>query len=187
MMKLYRVTTIVKEYDGCKNVAFAWFKSDSRDIGRRRPYADLIADYDPSMRTIGYAEEAIEELFTEDEAKQLVAYLDREKHGDQETTIEEQVLPIPNNFCGCSPNGVGGGDDYYMLDQRPDYSLPFKVWGYFDLVGCELVDGSGVYHQRYLLLSPNGEMRMQTNAEAAAMEHSLVGAEGAAADKTKAA
>ncbi len=170
MMKLYRVTTIVKEYDGCKNVRFDWFKDNFRDIYRRRPYADLIADYDPSMRTIGYAEEAIEELFTEDEAKQLVAYLDRE-HGDQETTIiEEQKLPIPNNCCGYSPNGVGGGDDFYTLDQRPDYSLPFKVWGYFDLVGCELVDGSGVYHHRFYLLSPNGEMRMQTNEEAAAAQ-----------------
>jgi hypothetical protein len=168
MMKLYRVTTIVKEYDGCKNVAFAWFKSDL-PAEPRRPYHELIADYDPSVRTIGYAEDAIKELFTEDEAKQLVAYLDRE-HGDQETTIEEQKLPIPNNCCGYSANAVGGGDDFYTLDKRPDYSLPFKVWGYFDLVGCELIDDSGVYHHRFYLLSPNGEMRMQTNEEAAAAQ-----------------
>ena len=27
--------------------------------------------------------------------------------------------------------------------KAPGYTLPFKVWGYFDLRGCELADGSG--------------------------------------------
>jgi hypothetical protein len=63
---------------------------------------------------------------------------------------------------------VGGGDDFYRLSEESEYSLPFKVWGYFNLVGCELLDGSDVYHHRLWLLSSNGKMRQQTNEEAAA-------------------
>jgi hypothetical protein len=33
-----------------------------------------------------------------------------------------------------------------------------------------LIDGSDVYHHRLWLLSPNGEMRQQTNEEAAAFD-----------------
>jgi hypothetical protein len=44
------------------------------------------------------------------------------------------------------------------------------VWGYFDLVGCELIAGSAVYHHRFMLLFPDGTMRQQTNKEAAANE-----------------
>jgi hypothetical protein len=43
---------------------------------------------------------------------------------------------------------VGGGDDFYMLSEKPEYSLPFKVWGYFNLVGCTLIDNSDTYRHR---------------------------------------
>jgi hypothetical protein len=43
-----------------------------------------------------------------------------------------------------------------------------QVSGYFNLVGCDLLDGSGVYHHRLFILSPDGGLRMQTNEEAAA-------------------
>jgi hypothetical protein len=54
---------------------------------------------------------------------------------------------------------VGGGDDFLMLHTSADYSLPFKVEGYFDLRGCELADGSGVYHGYHLVLAPGGLTR----------------------------
>jgi hypothetical protein len=58
-----------------------------------------------------------------------------------------------------------------MLDKTPGYPLPFEVWGYYDLVGCELLNGSNVYRPRleFWLASADGD-RMQTNSEAAAME-----------------
>jgi hypothetical protein len=40
--------------------------------------------------------------------------------------------------------GIGRYEGFYELDKDPDYSLPFKAWGYFDLRGCELADGSQV-------------------------------------------
>ena len=68
---------------------------------------------------------------------------------------------------------VGGGDDFQMLNREPGYNLPFKVWGYFNLVGRELADGSGIiHHHRLLIFDPDGPgtSRMQTNEEAAATE-----------------
>ena len=57
---------------------------------------------------------------------------------------------------------VGGGDDFYILHKEPQYPLPFKVEGYFDLVGCELVNGSGVYHDHpWISIEPdNQEQRL---------------------------
>jgi hypothetical protein len=82
-------------------------------------------------------------------------------------------LPIPNNMMGNGARAVGGGDDFYMLHQKPEYLLPFKVEGYFNLVGRELVDGSDVYHRRLWRLSPDGTMRMQTNKEASHLYRSV--------------
>ena len=165
-MKLYKVLTLVRKYHGCKNVRFTWFRCDHGSP--KRPYAELIENYDPAADQVYYSEDAIEQLFTEEEARQLKGYLDREHGHEGVTTIEEEQLPIPENVMGVGAMAVGGGDDFYELTKEPEYSLPFKVWGYFNLVGCELLDGSDVYHHRLWLLGANGEMRQQTNEEAAA-------------------
>ena len=162
--RLYYVTTTAKKFSGCKNVTFNWFRAEAP--AERRRYASLIEGYEPGN---AYAEGLIDELFTEDEALQLKEYLDQVHGKEGPTLIEEMSLPIPNNMMGHGARAVGGGDDFYQLFKEPEYSLPFKVTGYFDLVGRELVDGSDVYHHRLWLLSPDGTMRMQTNEEADAM------------------
>jgi hypothetical protein len=165
-MKLYNVRTTVKEYHGCKNVVFHWFYDGDRPTPRR-PYAELIENYEPDGF---YSEDYIDRLFTEDEASQVKQYLDQEHGHEGTTTITEEPLPVANNVMSVAAIAVGGGDDFYMLDKEPEYSLPFKVEGYFNLVGCELVDGSDVYHSRLWLVSKNGDMRQQTNEEAKALE-----------------
>jgi hypothetical protein len=155
----YSVRTTVREHSECKDVPFVWFYSTERS--QRRPYADLIKDYDPAEDDIGYAEGYVEELFTEGEAKQLKDYLDL-VHGDEgTTTTEEMRLPLQNKSMGFRGFPVGGGDDFYMVHKEADYSLPFEVMGYFNLVGRELIHSSDVYHHRLWILSPNGEFRKQ--------------------------
>src|SRR5262245_12896768 len=109
-MKLYHVTTKVKEfeYDGhlYLDVTFQWF-CHKRPDSLPRPYAELIKDYDPNDHHIGYAEEAVDELFTADEAAQLKSYLD--SNYDGETTITECKLPLPKNVMGHGAIPVGGG------------------------------------------------------------------------------
>jgi hypothetical protein len=171
-MKLFIVTTTAKQHRGCKDVVFSWFRTEKPS--EWRPYGELIENYEPGNR---YAEWAIDELFSEDEALLLKEYLDRTYADAGVTVIKEQSLPIPNNVMVFGAMAVGGEDGFCMLDKDPEYSLPFKVWGYYDLVGCELVDGSDVYHRRLWMVSANGEVRQQTNEEAAAMARAMAAVE----------
>jgi len=127
-MKLYCVSTTAPEYSGFKNVVFHWFNEKPQG---KRAYAVLIKDYDPKAYAIYYAEAFVDELFTEDEARQLKDYIDQSHEG--ETIIKEQPLPVDNNVMGYGAIPVGGMQDFYMLSKEAEYSLPFKVYGYFDL------------------------------------------------------
>ena len=155
-IKLFQVTTQVQEYRGCKDVGFCWFKSEAES--GVRPYQELIADYSPEKEYIQYAEGHIDELFTEDEAKRLADYLADYDCGV--TTITEVPLPVSNDAIGVGALAVGGGDDFYMLATAPDYPLPFAVWGYYNLRGCELIDGRGTYGGWFLEFdAKNGILR----------------------------
>jgi len=75
---------------------------------------------------------------------------------------------------GFGARAVGGGDDFYRLSEEPEYSLPFKVLGYFNLVGYTLIDNSDLYRHRLFIVREKDdgtiEARMETNPEAAARE-----------------
>ena len=167
--RLYYVTTTAKKFSDCKNVTFNWFRAEAP--AERRRYASLIEGYEPGN---AYAEGLIDELFTEDEALQLKEYLDQVHGKEGPTLIEEMSLPIPNNMMGHGARAVGGGDDFYMLSEDPEYSLPFKVWGYFNVVGCTLIDNGDTHRHRLFIVrrDPSGKVkvRKETNAEAAARE-----------------
>ena len=141
-MKLYSARTIVKVYKGHRDVAFSWFAC--REPGFFRwPHAELIADYDRlDDECRFYAGDAADDLFDKTEADALAAYLEREHAGEGETTIKEVKLPLPGNIIGLSHIPVGGGTGWHQLNEEPAYSLPFRVWGYYDLRHCEPVDKS---------------------------------------------
>jgi hypothetical protein len=164
MMKLYEVTTVTREYRRCKDVRFLWFRCPRRDEPAR-PYSELIENYDPEKND--YEEGAIEELFTFDEANALKEYLDREHGRYGVTEIKEAELPCPQNVIGIGAMSVGGGDDFYTLDEEETYSLPFKVWGYFNLRGCELIDEPGETFRGYVFMAGGSEvLRRETQKEA---------------------
>jgi len=183
MLDLYGVNTIVKEYGGCRNVLFIWLRSGKSN----RPYAELIENYDPQDP---YAESAIDELFTADEANALKDYLDQHHGGEGSTTITKADLPIPNNVVGLDCIGVGGGNDFYSLYKEPEYSLPFMIEGYFNLVGCELIDEPGETFRHYIFLAmvdkdgcvadfrkeTQAEVRLREAEEAARRERDQAGA-----------
>jgi hypothetical protein len=165
--KLYRVHTVVPEFEGCKDVHFHWFREGV--VSPPRPYADLIENYDPQYECAHYAEGCLDELFAEDEANQLKNYIEQEQryvHCTGITTLHEEELPISADSMGIGALPVGGGDDFLVVYERPGYPLPFKSLAYYTLVGCERLDGSDAYHHRLLLFGPDG-FRMETNEEAA--------------------
>jgi hypothetical protein len=127
--KLYHVETQVHEFEGCKDVPFAWFKWEPAE---HRSYADLIEGYDPDKHH--YAEGYVDEqLFTEDEAKQLKTYVDQTNGHEGVTTIRDVQLPVPNNLMSVGAVAVGGGCDFLMIFERSDYPLPFKAAAYYRL------------------------------------------------------
>jgi hypothetical protein len=169
-MKLNRASTTVREFRGCKNVVFIWFRYMPPG---RRPYAVLIKDYEPERPHAVYAELLIEELFTWEEARHLKDYLDRHHGCEGKTVIEQVPLPVENRRMGYGALAIGD-DDFYSICEGPAYSLAFKVWGYYNLVGCTLIDNGDTYRHRLMIVrqDPDGtiDARMETNPEAAARE-----------------
>jgi hypothetical protein len=171
MTKLYSVMTKVPEFRGCKDVTFSWFFAGERKPGER-DYAALISGYDPSDELAFYARLAVDELFTEQEATALKAFLDEHREGG-ETIILEEKRPLGRNIAGVSSIAVGGGDDFLQFRNCP---LPFKVEGYFNLRHCELADGSGIYggynflvgagtmHKQHYIEGPDGTLH-ESNRE----------------------
>jgi hypothetical protein len=139
MMKLYSVTTNGCVMCGCKDVTLHWFRRERTP----RPYAELIEGYDASDAFLSCAEGAIDELFTQSEAHALEQYLSRHQCVVGQTVIEECTLPVPHNMLALGAMPYDRGDCFYTLDEDEAYSLPFKVEGYFTLVGCEPVDSFG--------------------------------------------
>ena len=128
--KLFHVRTIMKEFDGYKNVPVDWICVPERSA-RPRPYYQLIEGGE-QLALAPYAFEAIDEMFSEDEARQLIAYLVR-GHGEEFNTITTVKLPIPRNSVS-----LDALRKYrFSLDKAPGYSLPFKVAGYPLYDGCE--------------------------------------------------
>jgi hypothetical protein len=160
MMDLYAVTTIAKKFGPCRNVTLQWFLCEPT---QSRPYAELIDGYDPGEYGV-YTVGAIDELFSWDQALTLKDYLDR-NFDNATTTFRKVALPFPSNRMGIGAMAVGGGNDFHMLDKHPSYTLPFKVWGYYSLVGCELADGSGEKFRHYLLLVSEDGCRHETQEE----------------------
>jgi hypothetical protein len=105
----------------------------------------------------GYTTEALEELFTLDEAEALKAYLDKRHDGAGTTDIVEVKLPIPFNSAGFGAHGVGRSADFYMLDRDEGYDLPFRAWAYYDLANASNAP------ERFATWSPKTDLKPQSD------------------------
>jgi hypothetical protein len=135
-VKLYHVTSSDcnmpyegRSYDG---ITIKWFIYD-----REKPvipYEIGIQDYteDPSDEPgKSYAQEALDELFTMEEAKLLQDYLTKK---DMKCQIEECELPLPNNVCGYFGFFDAAGihmEGLVEIYEESDYDLPFKTVGFY--------------------------------------------------------
>jgi hypothetical protein len=142
-MKLFKVTTTVPEFSAHRNVALCWFV-DKRLTPEKRPYADLIEDYKGADDRRCYPESAIDELFSEREAADFLAWLKENRGENDETTkVTEAKLPIHFNEIGLSGVAYGGPVDCLCLRGLEDpISSPigFTACGYFDLRAHEPID-----------------------------------------------
>jgi len=142
--KLYRVISTAPRFPhrGCvyKDVWINWFVNRNEVDESPVPYKDAIVDYDPTTDK-GYTEEYVKELFTEVEAKVFSAYLLAVHGPDVTTTLKEITLPMDCKKKGpVGAMAVGGSNDFHMLSEESGYNLKFKVWGYYDVRGCERIE-----------------------------------------------
>lgn len=126
----YEVTVVCgDEFKGCKDVEFNLFKSGAKD-------AELlwIARHTDSKPENGagdvYWLSQFDMMFTLPEVGQIIEWFT-----EHCTTAVVRVYPAfaHNNAMSVSAMAVGGGDDFYMFSEYEDYTLPFKVWGYYNM------------------------------------------------------
>jgi hypothetical protein len=110
MPELFSVRSEIANMHGYKNVTIEWFVDrraqplfgENGSLGVE--YGRVIMNYDAT----DYAELAVEEMFTKDEAEALQAFL-RAKRNDATAIIEPAKLPIANNIVGLGAIPAGGG------------------------------------------------------------------------------
>ena len=125
----YWVTVIISKFDGYQNVDFHLFHTEmsNEELARLVVLApgrsvDDVAHW--------YTASAIEQTFSKAEVKQLYAYF--KQRGNVLLKARRANSPT-NDSMGVGAIPVGGGNGFYTFSEADDYSLPFKVWGYFDL------------------------------------------------------
>jgi hypothetical protein len=133
-MKLFKLSTITPELHGYRGVHISWIVW-SRDMRVKRPYSEMITNYNGNAPDRFYPEGAINELFSGDEAAAWIAWV--QEHRGSNVTIRDAVLPIPFNTMAMGDAPLGGENDVLMMWEDPKYSLPFKVGGFYDLRRCE--------------------------------------------------
>ena len=96
------------------------------------PYTEAIQDYAQlNEKERAFPEEYVNEQFNREEADALKKYLDRQPITT--TRIEALELPVMANASGCLRLAAGNGNDFLALHKGKNYSLPFKVEGYFSI------------------------------------------------------
>lgn len=140
-MKLYYVRSTVPEFKGFKHVVITWFMRDRAQP--LAPYHEAIVGYaelDDSDRV--YARDLLDEMFTEDEARKLIVWLNANRPGTH-VRAEETTTPIKAREDGALMIGIGaipvGGLQDCLTPNEAQWDLPFEVQGYYNLRYCEEV------------------------------------------------
>lgn len=126
----YWVTVIISEFDGYQNVDFHLFHTEMSNE-ELAPLVVLVPGRSIDDVAHWYTRSVIEQTFSKDEVRQLHAYFSQ--FHDMRLKAK-RAHPPDNHSIGYGAYPVGGhGNDFYTFCEVPGYSLPFKVWGYFDL------------------------------------------------------
>jgi hypothetical protein len=131
-VRLFEAYTVTENFDESgKRVAIHWHVW--RDEPLELPYNELIEAGDDDYTDFFDPRDAINELFTADEAQAFKAYFEG-IHAPERVIVEPACLPI---LCAVtmpiSAIPLGGPQDVMMIWKRDGYPLRFKVGGYFDL------------------------------------------------------
>lgn len=130
----YTITLILTEHHGFKDVELSLFHNKplpKGDVAKlvvlnpNRELDDLLHSYVPSQ---------IEDTFTKAEVKEINQHFmsDSEAWGVRKIQVRRSPAPVRRGI-GLGAFPVGGSTDFLMLSEVPGYSLPYSVWGFYDL------------------------------------------------------
>jgi hypothetical protein len=122
--KLYRVRSTKDQFKGHREVEIIWIAiRDDPPL----PYANVIKGLSADVEAKPAERQAVDELFTREEAEKWVDYL--LKHCNyQSTEIVEEPLPLDENITGYFyPHG---GENLLSPVKEADYPFSFEVYGY---------------------------------------------------------
>jgi hypothetical protein len=115
------------------NLQMTWFV-----VERQTPLvamAEAIQDYQQlASAERAFPEAYVNEQFSQEEARELMIYLDRK---GITVHIEEVSLPVMENMRGCQAIPAGADSGFYDLSQEKDYNLSFKVRGFYHISQAE--------------------------------------------------
>lgn len=135
-VELFTVSSTVAVFNRCgdsyKDVVINWFVTN-----RPVPVADPLQWIDFAMASDpAHSIQAMNELFTRDEAEQLKEYLAMVQ-GDGCQIKPAGKIPGDIRPWGAIP--VGGYDGFLKIQDGFDYGLLFNVSGYYDVEECERI------------------------------------------------
>lgn len=111
------------------NLKISWFM-----VGREEPqvpFEEVIVNYSKlSFSAKVHPENFIKELFTREEAELLKSYLNSAEKVT--ATIEACRLPVSEHASGHHDFPPAPGMDFFILSDKENYNLPFRVEGVFN-------------------------------------------------------
>src|SRR3712207_6536639 len=96
---LYRVQTRTDAIEGYDDVLITWAAAGR--IAPVAPYADVIEGLGHGEEVDMFRRNAVDELFTFEEAQEWVTYLQRH-YSNESSEVVEQPLPLPGNAVALS-------------------------------------------------------------------------------------
>jgi hypothetical protein len=127
---LYRVQTRTDAIEGYDDVLITWVAA-GREVPPA-PYAEVTEGLDSGDEADLFRRNAVEELFTFEEAEAWAAYLKRH-YSNESVEVVEQPLPLPGDAIALSDMPVGSGVDQILALREEDYPFSFPVYGCYDL------------------------------------------------------
>jgi len=138
--RIYIITATINTFKGRRDVEVHFFKTNP-DTSELKFFRNMKLIDTKNLNGVSNVEEATEdalnsvlEAFTAEEGNLLLEFLD-DKYKDQisKVMVCPLVIPIPLGVIPLSTIPQGKTMGFIHFDENKGYSLPFPVWGFYDL------------------------------------------------------
>ncbi len=137
--RVYLIQIMLKSFKGRRDVIVYLFRAnpDEQELEYLRGLEGLVGQADANTPEGASAEDvllSVLEAFTAEEGNTLLEYLDK-KYDEhiKEVVVSPLELPIPLGMVPFSAIPEGKTLGFIRFDTVPEYNLPFKVHGFYDL------------------------------------------------------